>query len=951
MTRDRWAAIDNLFHAARGRDRAARAAYLASACGGDEALRAEVEALLAAEDSREGFLDAGAAPLAARLVGTSLLATAAGRRLGAYEIGPLLGAGGMGEVYRGRDTRIGRDVAVKVLPAAYTADPERLVRFQREARALGSLNHPNVAAIYGLEEGTTADGQRIDGLIMELVEGETLAERLAVAGRLPVAEALSLAEQMADALDAAHDKGVVHRDLKPANIKRTPDGRVKVLDFGLATMTAAADDASATQCTRDGEMLGTAAYMSPEQARGQAVDKRTDIWAFGCVLFEMLAGRAAFVRATVPDTLAAVLEQEPDWRSLPSATPHTIVTLLKRCLAKDRGRRLRDIGDARLEIAEARQAPIGAPHADETAPARRRPERPVAGLLAMAAVTALSLGTAWWAISRGGGSSAVETRFEIMTSPTPTPASLAVSADGRNIAFVADRNGTPVLWVRNLGGESNRPLEGTEGGSLPFWSPDGTALGFFAGGKLRRIDVDAGTAQTLADAPNPQGGAWPEQDTIIFSPHQVSPLVRVAAGGGDLTPVTRLAAGHLGHAFPQVLAGGERLLYYALGSPESGGVHVSRLDGSAPRRLADISSPAVYAPSGHLLFARNDALVAQPFDASTGALSGTAVPIAKGIVRDGTAATSLPAVAASPSGTIVFRDQASGRGRQLTWFDRTGRVVSRIGAVDDARTQSVIALSPDGRQVAVHRDVEGNRDIWLLDLTRNGAMTRITFDPAQDIMPTWTRDGGLLFGRTLAPLAIFHRRAVHVARDELLLKTTQHTAPADISPDGRVLLYLRADPATLLDIWALPLESGGESYPLIRTSFEEMNPRFDPSGDWVAYQSAESGRFEVYLKRFDGTGAVIAISTTGGTQPRWRADGRELFFISLDQQLMATPLERLSRPPFLAAGVAAPIFPVRVGGQSGQRQYEVTPDGQRFLMDVQVDGTPTPLTVIQHWGR
>jgi hypothetical protein len=549
------------------------------------------------------------------------MSLAQGTRLGPYEILTPLGAGGMGEVYRATDTVLKRQVAVKVLPDSVAADPDRLARFQREAEILASLNHPNIAHIYGLEKSN-----QMTALVMELVDGPTLADRIA-RGPIPLDEALPITKQIADALEAAHEQGIIHRDLKPSNIKVRPDGTVKVLDFGLAKAVAgngSAPDLSqsptATVGTRDGIILGTAAYMSPEQARGKPVDKRTDIWAFGCVLFEMLIGRAAFAGKTVADTIAAILERPLDWSGLPASTPPNLRHLLAHCLEKDPKRRWRDIGDVRVELDDAEGTPPPRDAVERIA--SRGPERAAWAALVLVTAAAATLVTPTFRRAPA----AAEVRFDV-SFPRGMSADfvqLAISPDGQQLVAAPTFNGRAPLWLRLLGSTSGKTLPGTEGATFPFWSPDGKSIGFFADQKLKRIDVEGEAIEIVSDAQQPRGGAWQADGTILFAPNAIGPLFRVPATGGQPTVATHLEKGQNDHRAPFILPDGRHFLYYARGTPQVRGVYVARLDGSESRRLLDADAQAVYAASGHLLFVRQGDLLAQPFDAPHLALNGVA---------------------------------------------------------------------------------------------------------------------------------------------------------------------------------------------------------------------------------------------------------------------------------------------------------------------------------------
>jgi serine/threonine protein kinase/Tol biopolymer transport system component len=905
-----------------------------------------------------------------------------GVRLGPYEIHSALGAGAMGEVYRARDTKLKRDVAIKILPDEFSADPERVGRLQREAEALASINHSNIAAIYDLaEHGGT------QFLVMELVEGKTLAELIehgsglqaSGSGRpkslapkapsssqaqslkpaaqsrraIPVSEALEIARQIASALEAAHERGVVHRDLKPANIKITPGGQVKVLDFGLAKLVeaplASGSDVGYTQSptvmggTTAGVILGTAAYMSPEQARGLPVDRGTDIWAFGCVLFEILTGRRAFEGETVTDILGAIVRGEPDWSALPAGLPAYANRLLRRCLGKDRRRRLRDAGDVWLELDEHPIEPI-----------EPRAQRRAGGRLGWIVAAVFGLMTATVAIwSFRPAVPTPELRVDIATPPTPDPLSLAMAPDGGKVVFVATGGGPSRLWVRSIDSTTSQPLAGTDGALYPFWSPDGHAVGFFAEGKLKRIDLSGGPPQVLAAANGPRGGAWSRDGAILFAPNATGGLFGVAATGGEPTPVTRVdAPRQISHRFPHFLPDGRRFLFFAQGGAEGQGVHAASLDQPGMQRLLDADAAAMFAPSGFLLFVRQGTLFAQRFDQQHLTLSAEPHRVAPQVAVDAT--VNCAALAVSATGPLIYRAGAASGPRQLIWVDRSGQPAGSAG-LPDPETATNPELSPDGGRVALNRAVRGNVDIWLVDASRGG-LTRLTFDRGVDQFPVWSQDGRWVVFNSNRNGAydLFRKPAGGGGSEELLVSSPVNKVPLHWSPDGRHLLYRVSDPKTGQDVWALPLDGDRKPFPVVQQSADERDAQFSPDGKWIAYQSNETGQAEIYVQAFPGSGGKWQISTTGGAQPRWHPNGRELFYINLDGKLTAVPVRIDSQAQTVEPGSPAALFSPRVVGGPlpgpFRQQYAVSPDGQRFLINTLTEeATSTPITLVLNW--
>jgi len=857
----------------------------------------------------------------------------------------------MGEVYKARDTNLKRAVAVKVLPASLAADVDRLGRFQREAEILAALNHPNIAAIYGLERSgaTTA-------LVIELVEGPTLADRIAQ-GTVPIEEALSTAKQIAEALEAAHEQGIIHRDLKPANIKVRSDGTVKVLDFGLAKATdppASSPNISQSPTiatptmTAASMILGTAAYMSPEQARGKPVDKRTDIWAFGCVLYEMLAGRPPFEGDDLAGILACVIEREPDWSCLPANVPARARELLRHCLEKNPKNRRRDAGDVRIDIERALADPAAHTTATGAAPTSRAAW--LAAAVATLAVVGLSLPVIRY-LRDTPGPSGPEMRVEINPPPQSAPLQFALSPNGRHIVFVASVDGRQRLWLRALNKVDAQAMTGTDGAAYPFWSSDSRSIGYFASRKLYRIDVGGGPQQELADVPVGRGGTWNTDGTILFAPTDNGPLMRIAAAGSEPGAVTHLDPGQTGHQSPQFLPDGRHFLFLADGSPSASGIYLGSLDGGAPKRLMASDVAAAYLEPNLVVFVERGALMARHLDIARGELTGDSMTLADAVGYD--VGFKRGAFSVSADGHVAYQTRILKRD-ELFWVDRTGGA-SRVAvnALDVNRLANP-DLSPNGRRVAVTLDSQSNIDIWLMDLVGGGS-TRFTFDEAADAFPLWSPDGSqIVFSSARTGTARLYLKPSNGTGDETLLLDMAPAVPQDWSKDGRFLLYGAGDPKTGGDLWTLDMTSK-ERTPraVVKTSVDERNGQFSPDGHWLAYETNESGRFEIVAVAFPDPIEKWPVSTRGGTQPRWRADGKELYFLAPDGQLMATPvtISHQAGGSRFEAGAPVPLFQTRMMGNAvgiTRVQYAVSRDG-RFLISQPAESATTPITLILNW--
>jgi serine/threonine protein kinase/Tol biopolymer transport system component len=930
------------------------------------------------------------------------MSLAPGSRLGHYEVVAKLGEGGMGEVWHATDTRLGRQVALKLLPEDFVVDPERHARFEREARVLASLSHPNIAVLFGLEHlqaisgagegagklppyttGPSASdpghGLRATGhdmgratgalhvLVMELVEGEDLAARVA-RGPLPVDESLAIALQVASALEAAHEKGIVHRDLKPANVAVTPDGTVKVLDFGLAkaweadagTSNPSLSPTITSRNTREGVILGTAAYMSPEQARGKPVDRRTDIWAFGCLLYEMLTGARTFAGDTVTDVIAAVVTRDPDWSALPPVLGERTREVLRRCLEKDPKRRFRDIGDVRFELEEGRKpsaaVPSTAPPAAAVAVApARAARRPLAWLGGAAGVLALGTAIGWLAAPRPADRRVVE--FELQ-SPAGTafyldperPGAAVVSPDGEAVAFTAEAKGVVQLYVRPLASAAARPVPGTDGAQYPFWSPDSRSLGYFAGGKLRKVQVmgSASPPVTICDAEEVKGASWGAAGLIVFAPNASSVLMRVPEAGGTPAATTQFdtTLNEESHRHPRFLPDGRHFLYLARvnGGSNENGVMVGSIDGGPGTLLLRSPAAAQYA-DGHLLFLREGTLMAQPFDASRRRLSGEAVPVADGVSLVSNA-TALAVFSASDDGILLYQSGGTTATRKLVWRDREGRVT---GALGDEAVYYDVSLSPLGDQAAVTvAGSSGAGDVWVYDIAR-AVRTRLTFDPSDEWRVVWSPDSKMLaFASDRAGHYDLYTLAVGGSQPEELLYASDNVkVPCSISPDGRTLLFQEQSRETGWDIFAIPL--AGERTPrlLVSAASDQGLASFSPDGRWVAYSSNESGHLEVYVAPFPGPGRKWQVSTRGGYWPTWRADGREITYLDTAGTITTVPVE--TRGDALSAGMPQPAFLLQPPETNNSR-FTVSADGSRFLAIEPVQAlVRPPLTVVVSW--
>jgi eukaryotic-like serine/threonine-protein kinase len=894
---------------------------------------------------------------------------APGTKLGPYEIQSPLGAGGMGEVYRARDTRLGRDVAIKVLPAHLSSNPDLRQRMEREARSISSLNHPNICTLHDIG---SQDG--VDFLVMEHLDGETLADRVH-RGAMPLAEALPTAIRIADALDKAHARGIVHRDLKPANIMLAKNGP-KLMDFGLAkpapglssasgagpltpstpTMTVAELSASASPLTQKGTVVGTFQYMAPEVLQGGEADARSDIFSFGCVLYEMFTGRRAFEGKSQFSVLGAILDKEPERISvlLPSSPPRLDETVW-RCLAKNPEQRYGCMHDVRIQLealAEADPRAAGA-SAEQLQQGARNSRLPwiVAGI---AALIAFIIGAAYLfqspnppAVVQSTLLPPPNTSFVTML-PSSGPAVL--SPDGTRIAFTArDDKSKVLLYVRPLTSLSAQPFPGTDDAMYPFWSPDSREIGFFIPGKLKKINAGGGPPQTLCDSVGGRGGTWNNQGVIVFSPSTTQSLLRVSAAGGTPEPASKLDLAHAenSHRWPSFLPDGKHFLYWSRNSlaGEPSVLYVGELGTLESKVLMKSETMAVYA-SGHLLFLRGQTLMAQPFNPSRLELSGEPVPIAEHVAIGG--ATVRAIFSASNTGTLIYQSGETSGGWNLVWWGRDGR---QISSIPQSGRYLFPRLSPDGTKLVVEifTGAQGIGNIWLLDLAR-GTSTRLTFGPAGQVNPIWSPDGKTIFYSSGAQPYIVAKAADGSTPERIVLETKDtREYPDSVSPDGRYLVYERRalQNETGYHLWALPLFGDGKPFPIVQSTFEERYPEVSPDGKWMAYQSNESGRWEIYITAFPGGGAKWQVSSVGGASAKWRKDSKELFYLDPSDNLVAVDVNVSGRAVQL--GAPHTLFQA-IGIQREFGPYDVSADGKKFLINSgNLKEGSDPFTLVQNW--
>ncbi len=1008
MERNRWQQIEELYHAALERAPDERAAFLAEACADDSGLRREVEELLRYDGAEESFLEENALAMEARQLEAEDLSTTKaqgiiGRQIGAYKILALLGKGGMGEVHLALDPRLGRKVALKLLPAEFTHDRERVRRFAQEARAASALNHPNIITIHEIGEV-----ENTHYIVTEYVEGETLRQRMANAPQkqMKPSEAIELARQIAAALAAAHEAGITHRDIKPENVMVRRDGLVKVLDFGLAKLTeeragegargrvgegekgragegargrGGEEDSSLSHSptlplplTSVGVVMGTPRYMSPEQARGEKVDARTDIFSLGVVVYEMLAGRAPFTGATTSDCLAAILKDEPpDLTETNSKVPPQLERIVRRCLEKQPERRFHsayDLGfalEALSTSSGARPEPqldtaTAAPAVETSSatPLRAGHEKWWIGVAALAML--MAVGFAWAYFTRQPTTDARLMKFSILPPEKSSFGQIAVSPDGRHLAFTAATGGNVQLWVRALDSTEARALAGTQGATFPFWSPDSRFLAFFADGRLKKIEATGGPVQPLYDVPLPFGGAWSRNGVILFG--AAGGLLRISATGGEVNQVTTSdrSLQEILHGFPTFLPDGYHFLYIVMsGQKEVRGVYFGSLDGTLKRRLLDDYTPVKYMAAvpgdtasgdGLLVFGRDGALLARPFDARRLEFTGEPFSLSDKVGSHPTAINHF-IFSVSDNGVLAFDPSANRQRHLYRWVDRRSQQFNSLTVAAGFRPPW---LSPDEKRfIADRADSQASTlDLWLYDVS-GGNEQRFTSDPGNDVNPVWSPDGSSIVWASHRDAGVqnLYQKAANLAGKETLLwKSDYPKFPTDWSRDGRFVIYQQRDPKTKMDVWVLPVTGSGEVKPflVLGTDASETSGALSPDGRWLAYASDASGRSEVWVQSFPDGGGKRQVSNGGGNYPRWRRDGRELFYYSRDGKMMAAAV-RSGESFEMSAAVS--IFEFRAGTLQGFAPYAVTRDGQRFLINAVVETEPNaPLTVVVNWA-
>jgi len=870
-----------------------------------------------------------------------------GTRLGPYDILAPLGSGGMGEVYKARDTRLGRDVAVKVLPSSVAIDPDRRARFEREAKAVAALSHPNILAIFdfAIHDGVAC-------AVMELLDGETLRATLAQ-GPLSVRRAIDTAIQIGRGLAAAHDKGIVHRDLKPENVFLLADGQIKVLDFGLAKAIgeAPATDNATIAATDPGTVMGTVGYMAPEQVRGQTADARADLFALGAVLYEMLSGRQAFHRDTAAETMTAILKEDaPELTAGRADLPQILDTIVRHCLERNPAERFQSARDLVFNLQSLAHA-TGSGSAAAVKSAGPRARFTWREGLAWALVAAFAIGAGVFYRRSTAARPTAVVRLQVTApeqtawaSPLGAPEGSnggTISPDGTMLAFAADDgSGKSILWVRPVDSFTARPLAGTVGAAFPFWSPDSRSLGFFTATKLKRIAADGGPAQTLCETPGtPRGGSWSDRAVILIG-SSGSVLRRVSTDGGSVTPVTGMDPQNAVQQWPSFLPDGQHFLFY---SASARAIFVGSVDSVEAKRLVPSDSNAVFAPPGHILFVREGSLLAQRFDVARLEVMGDPRPVVERVAWS-VAPWNLGAFSVSRTGTLTYR-LGGGSRTQFAWFDRSGRELGLVGPVGDYLSP---ALSPDETRLAfTRRDDQPAGDIWTLDFTRQTPI-RLTFSPDTDVYPLWTLDGSSIIYSSVREGLVAKPLAGTGAARQILAPTNNLLIPSQIGSDGQRLLFFGdMGTATGFDVFTTPLAGGATPTAVVQGPLTDVEPELSPDQKWIAYGTTETGGYEVFVQPMPPTGAKWQISTTGGRQPQWRRDGRELYFVTNDRKFYAVDV---SPGPTFEFGTPRVLFDIPSNTISVRNSYVPSKDGRRFLINKLLDSAVPPINVVVNWS-
>ena len=874
----------------------------------------------------------------------------ASTRLGPYEVTGKLGAGGMGEVFKARDTRLDRDVALKVLPQQLAGDPQFRARFEREAKSVSALNHPHICTLHDVGK-ETVKGDEVHYLVLEMIEGESLAQRL-TKGPLPIDDVLRFGAQIASALDAAHRRGIVHRDLKPGNVMITKTG-VKLLDFGLARSADAKGVVEGLSSlntvdrplTEAGTIVGTFQYMAPEQLEGQTADARTDIFALGAVLYEMATGAKAFSGKSRTSLIAAIVSsQPPAISSVQGMSPPALDHVVRKCLEKDPDDRWQSARDVMAELQWIAEGGSRAGLPGIVSSRRKVREGVAWTACALATLAALGFAVAW---ARRAPAPAAVVRFEV-----PNPEGVidigppVISPDGRTIAFdAADVAGKRGIWIRPLDAIESRLLAGTDGALRPFWSPDSASIAFMSGGKLRRVSVSGGAPQTIADAPRGADGAWSSEGVILFDGNTADPLWRVDAAGGVPKPLVTPdpAKGKLGAGWPVFLPGGRQFLHHVtMANPDDSTLFVGALDGGESKPLLKTTSQVVFAPPGYLIFVRERTLVAQRFDPRSQELRGEAIPIGEGLGLDN---VGLASISASTTGVLAFRPGQAAQ-RRLLWMDRTGK---ERPALPDTQAYVDAWLSPDGRRLVFETsEATGKGDLWIRDFDR-GVTSRFTFEPERELAPIWSPDGRRIAYTVQGKiLDLYVKDAAGTGEPELLVASDENKFANDWTKDGAVVVFASQGKETGWDLWGLPMTGERKPFPVRKTKFTELNGSISPDGRFLAYQSNESGRTEVYVQEFPEARSKWQISPDGGREPFWRGDGRELFYRAPDAKIMAVPIEKGAT---FASGTPQALFQASFArGVTARALYRPAPDGQRFLVLASLGRESlAPATVVLNW--